>query len=81
MNLVTLPLESMFCETMPRVQWRSLLVSRRIYPRQRPHRVMAADQGLIEGQAHHLLRYRRIQGSDVKILADVLQSTRGLGLP
>ncbi len=34
--------------------------------------VMATDQGLIEGQAHQLLRYRREVGSDVKILADVL---------
>ncbi len=33
---------------------------------------MATDQGLIEGQAHQLLRYRRELGSDVKILADVL---------
>jgi len=34
--------------------------------------VMATDQGLIEGQAHQLLRYRREIGSDVKIFADVL---------
>lgn len=34
--------------------------------------VMATDQGLIEGQAHKLLRYRRELGSDVKIFADVL---------
>ncbi|MBD2774677.1 photosystem I biogenesis protein BtpA [Iningainema tapete] len=34
--------------------------------------VMATDQGLIEGVAHQLLRYRRELGSDVKILADVL---------
>ncbi len=34
--------------------------------------VMATDQGLIEGAAHHLLRYRRELGSDVKIFADVL---------
>lgn len=34
--------------------------------------VMATDQGLIEGRAHELLRYRRELGSDVKILADVL---------
>ncbi|MEH1867785.1 MAG: BtpA/SgcQ family protein [Nostoc sp.] len=34
--------------------------------------VMATDQGLIEGEAHHLLRYRRELGCDVKILADVL---------
>lgn len=34
--------------------------------------VMATDQGLIEGQAHQLLRYRRELGADVKIFADVL---------
>lgn len=34
--------------------------------------VMATDQGLIEGQAHQLLRYRRELDSDVKIFADVL---------
>jgi uncharacterized protein len=34
--------------------------------------VMATDQGIIEGQAHNLLRYRRELGSDVKIFADVL---------
>lgn len=34
--------------------------------------VMATDQGLIEGDAHNLLRYRRELGADVKILADVL---------
>lgn len=34
--------------------------------------VMATDQGLIEGNAHRLLRYRRELGSEVKILADVL---------
>lgn len=34
--------------------------------------VMATDQGLIEGEAHEILRYRRELGSDVKILADVL---------
>nr|WP_199315716.1 BtpA/SgcQ family protein [Nostoc sp. PCC 7120 = FACHB-418] len=34
--------------------------------------VMATDQGLIEGEAHELLRYRRELGSDVQILADVL---------
>jgi uncharacterized protein len=34
--------------------------------------IMATDQGLIEGDAHQLLRYRRELGSDVKILADVL---------
>jgi len=34
--------------------------------------VMATDQGLIEGRAHALLRYRRELGSPVKILADVL---------
>ncbi len=34
--------------------------------------VMATDQGLIEGKAHQLLRYRRELGSQVAILADVL---------
>lgn len=44
--------------------------------------IMATDQGLIEGQAHHLLRYRRELGSDVKILADVLvKHGRPLGSP
>lgn len=44
--------------------------------------VMATDQGLIEGQAHHLLRYRRELGSDVKIFADVLvKHARPLSTP
>lgn len=44
--------------------------------------VMATDQGLIEGQAHQLLRYRRELGSDVKIFADVLvKHARPLGAP
>jgi uncharacterized protein len=44
--------------------------------------VMATDQGLIEGCAHDLLRYRRELGSDVKILADVLvKHARPLGTP
>ncbi|MFP4221470.1 MAG: photosystem I biogenesis protein BtpA [Phormidium sp.] len=34
--------------------------------------VMATDQGIIEGCAHDLMRYRRELGSDVGILADVL---------
>ncbi|WP_267383673.1 photosystem I biogenesis protein BtpA [Cyanobacterium sp. uoEpiScrs1] len=34
--------------------------------------IMATDQGLIEGNAHRLLRYRRELGADVAILADVL---------
>ena len=34
--------------------------------------VMATDQGVIEGDAHNLLRYRRELGADVKIFADVL---------
>ena len=34
--------------------------------------VMATDQGIIEGDAHHLLRYRRELGTDIKIFADVL---------
>jgi uncharacterized protein len=44
--------------------------------------VMATDQGLIEGQAYELLRYRRELGSDVAILADVLvKHARPLGTP
>ncbi|WP_299403871.1 photosystem I biogenesis protein BtpA [Acaryochloris sp. IP29b_bin.148] len=44
--------------------------------------VMATDQGLIEGEAHRLLRYRRELGSDVKIFADVLvKHARPLGVP
>ncbi|MEB3356485.1 MAG: BtpA/SgcQ family protein [Synechococcales bacterium] len=44
--------------------------------------VMATDQGLIEGDAHLLLRYRRELGSQVKILADVLvKHARPLGSP
>jgi hypothetical protein len=44
--------------------------------------IMATDQGLIEGQAHQLLRYRRELGSDIGILADVLvKHARPLGTP
>lgn len=44
--------------------------------------VMATDQGIIEGQAHSLLRYRRELGCDIKILADVLvKHARPLGSP
>jgi len=44
--------------------------------------VMATDQGLIEGQAHDLLRYRRELGADVKIFADVLvKHAQPLGQP
>ncbi|MGR3274774.1 BtpA/SgcQ family protein [Acaryochloris sp. 'Moss Beach'] len=44
--------------------------------------VMETDQGLIEGEAHRLLRYRRELGSDVKIFADVLvKHARPLGSP
>lgn len=44
--------------------------------------VMATDQGLIEGQAHQLLRYRRELGSHVKIFADVLvKHARSLSTP
>lgn len=44
--------------------------------------VMATDQGLIEGKAFELLRYRRELGSDVAILADVLvKHARPLGTP
>ncbi|MEM9265911.1 MAG: BtpA/SgcQ family protein [Cyanobacteria bacterium P01_F01_bin.13] len=34
--------------------------------------VMATDQGLIEGDAHRLMRYRRELAADVKVFADVL---------
>lgn len=34
--------------------------------------VMATDQGLIEGQAHELMRYRRELGVDIAVLADVM---------
>lgn len=44
--------------------------------------VMATDQGLIEGCAYELLRYRRELGSEVQILADVLvKHARPLGSP
>lgn len=44
--------------------------------------VMATDQGLIEGQAYELLRYRRSLDLDVAILADVLvKHARPLGTP
>lgn len=44
--------------------------------------VMATDQGLIEGNAHDLMRYRRELGSDIKIIADVLvKHARPLGSP
>lgn len=44
--------------------------------------VMATDQGLIEGQAHLVQRYRRELGSDVQIFADVLvKHARPLGSP
>jgi hypothetical protein len=44
--------------------------------------VMATDQGLIEGKAHELLRYRRELGCDIKIFADVLvKHARPLGTP
>ena len=34
--------------------------------------VMAADEGIVEGQAFDTLRKRRLLGSDVKIIADIL---------
>lgn len=44
--------------------------------------IMATDQGLIEGKAHELLRYRRELDADVKIFADVLvKHARPLGTP
>lgn len=44
--------------------------------------VMATDQGLIEGKAYELMRYRRELGSEVGILADVLvKHAHPLGTP
>ncbi len=44
--------------------------------------IMATDQGMIEGRAHELLRYRRELGCDVKVFADVLvKHARPLGSP
>lgn len=44
--------------------------------------VIATDQGLIEGQAHDLMRYRRELGSEVAILADVcVKHGHSLGSP
>ena len=44
--------------------------------------IMATDQGLIEGNAKELLRFRRELGTDVAILADVLvKHARPLGTP
>ncbi|MEA5509698.1 BtpA/SgcQ family protein [Crocosphaera sp. UHCC 0190] len=44
--------------------------------------IMATDQGLIEGRAHELLKYRRELAADVAILADVLvKHARPLGTP
>ena len=44
--------------------------------------IMATDQGLIEGRAHEMLRYRRELGCDVKVFADVLvKHARPLGSP
>ncbi len=44
--------------------------------------VMATDQGLIEGNAHEVQRYRREIGSDIAIFADVLvKHARPLGTP
>ncbi len=44
--------------------------------------IMATDQGLIEGKAHELLKYRRELGSQVAILADVLvKHARPLSTP
>lgn len=41
---------------------------------------MVTDQGLIEGRAYQLLRYRRELGADIKIFADVLvKHARPLG--
>ncbi|MGL5034618.1 MAG: photosystem I biogenesis protein BtpA [Microcystaceae cyanobacterium] len=44
--------------------------------------IMLTDQGLIEGNAQELLRFRRELGADVAILADVLvKHARPLGIP
>nr|MDJ0843430.1 BtpA/SgcQ family protein [Crocosphaera sp.] len=44
--------------------------------------IMATDQGLIEGNAHELLRYRHQLDAEVAILADVLvKHARPLGTP
>lgn len=44
--------------------------------------IMATDQGMIEGRAHEMLRYRRELGCDVKVFADVLvKHARPLGSP
>ncbi|HIK38578.1 MAG: BtpA/SgcQ family protein [Geminocystis sp.] len=44
--------------------------------------VMATDQGLIEGKAHELQKYRRELGKDIAIFADVLvKHARPLGTP
>ena len=44
--------------------------------------IMATDQGLIEGRAHKLLRYRRELAAKIAILADVLvKHARPLGTP
>jgi len=60
MNMVTLPIGiNVFAKRRPQFNGDRYLCQGAIHPRQRPHRVMATDQELIEGQAHHLLRYRR----------------------
>ena len=44
--------------------------------------IMATDQGLIEGKAHEIQRYRRELASDIAIFADVLvKHARPLGTP
>ena len=44
--------------------------------------IMATDQGLIEGKAHQLQRYRRELAKDIAIFADVLvKHARPLGTP
>lgn len=44
--------------------------------------IMATEQGLIEGKAHELLRYRRELGAEIAILADVLvKHARPVGTP
>lgn len=44
--------------------------------------VMATDQGIIEGQAYELMRYRRELGTNTAILADVMvKHARPVGMP
>ena len=58
---------------MAEVLWRSLVALEAEFIRVNVLTgIMATDQGLIEGKAYDLLRYRRELGAEVGILADVL---------